>query len=549
MFTQTQFMKRLLALLLLCSLWACKKNDHDTSPPPPSKPDTVRAKITVWDGTQWNVDKPKGVPAVGAEVRLYSSVTYYKEGWVAYSAITDEHGVATFNNLPEGEYYMLAFKGVIHQGEISNTWDDGDGKTLLSDSIFQTQAEIDNPQTPRQPGAVPGDLRYKDINQDGLISDADMVATPYLKFSVTPKTDTAFSTIIANPVNHEMTLYKTEAQVDSALLPVVKTISTVYQRFRMLDGILSDDADCNGLPEWCEFDNFTFTADNAILANLWKDAYACILQLNRMKLSLDNFQSENKELRAQITAFRGLLFSDLMYYFGENVPITHKAKLPRTVTGDTRELRQAAYFQFSAAISDLPVEAPAGKKWRMTQDAAALIIARYTGAGSTWNILLKPILKRGKYSLVAPSQVFVSPDNSEIIWDMTFGMTPEFKQYFVRSGTTVNFFPVARYREALLLNVLNYSQFELDTISTLINTVRVNRQEAPITFTSFDDAQTELNRLLAVEFYREGFRFLRLGPQREAVLGSKGYQQHHHNLPIPSYILRDYPKVLQNEGY
>ncbi|WP_169515153.1 SusC/RagA family TonB-linked outer membrane protein [Hymenobacter norwichensis] len=41
----------------------------------------------------------------------------------------------------------------------------------VKEGLFQTQAEVD--AAPRQPGAAPGDIRYRDLNGDNVITDAD----------------------------------------------------------------------------------------------------------------------------------------------------------------------------------------------------------------------------------------------------------------------------------------------------------------------------------------------------------------------------------------
>ncbi|MFZ4725267.1 MAG: SusC/RagA family TonB-linked outer membrane protein, partial [Paludibacter sp.] len=51
---------------------------------------------------------------------------------------------------------------------------------LLSDGIFQTQAEIDDSPVQRFAGkVVPGDIKYKDINNDDVIDNMDRVMTDY----------------------------------------------------------------------------------------------------------------------------------------------------------------------------------------------------------------------------------------------------------------------------------------------------------------------------------------------------------------------------------
>ncbi len=63
---------------------------------------------------------------------------------------------------------------------------------LTAVGLFQSQAEIDHPNTPRQLfGPVqPGDVRYKDQNNDGFINEDDETA---LGYSVTPEISGSFS--------------------------------------------------------------------------------------------------------------------------------------------------------------------------------------------------------------------------------------------------------------------------------------------------------------------------------------------------------------------
>ena len=63
--------------------------------------------------------------------------------------------------LPWGSFYMLEWEG-----------------------IFQTQEEIDNSPKQFNDNTVPGDLKFKDHNQDGVINDADrvVIGNPFPKF-------------------------------------------------------------------------------------------------------------------------------------------------------------------------------------------------------------------------------------------------------------------------------------------------------------------------------------------------------------------------------
>ena len=54
----------------------------------------------------------------------------------------------------------------------------------VTDGIFQTQDEVNNHAT--QNGAVPGDIRFVDINGDGIVNDSDrtQIGDPFPDFTI-----------------------------------------------------------------------------------------------------------------------------------------------------------------------------------------------------------------------------------------------------------------------------------------------------------------------------------------------------------------------------
>ncbi len=547
-------MKRLLFLALSCSLWACKDDEvtPDVQPPQEEKP---TATVTVWDTKQWSTDNPKGVPAEGATVQLFASRQDYLNQKPAYTATTNKDGVAKFD-IPEGEYFMVANKG-----GLTNTWRDAQGNTRVSDTLFQSAAEIFDLTQPIQDNVLPGDFKYTDLNGDGKIDNNDVAEAPFFTLTVKKDSVNAIRALIGSTVNHA---YATYAEIEEKLhLTEFPKIAAAHRQMVMLDGILSDEADCQitNLPaSWCDIDQFKITPANSIVENIWKDHYASILELNKMLASLNGIQGEKADLIAQLRAFRAYLYLELHTYFGA-LPITDKLLMyPSVSRSSVDQTRKFIKDELTAVIPALTEDRPVTRPWYMTPSAANMLLARIAlteiDGGSAINYTDKVIATK-KYALADSAAVFTAPASNEIIWDMTTslttGLTSPFKDYFVRGGLKVDFCPAIRYTETYLLNAMGHILYgSIDEANKSINAVRTRGKKPAITLTTLDELRIELDALYKEELYREGFRFARLVLHRQAVavLGNKGYQPDRNELlPIPISVLEAYPKFYQNLGY
>ena len=540
-------MKKLLFLALSCSLWACKDDDKVT---PEVKPQQPTASVTVWDATQWSPEQPKGTLADGATVELYASQQDYLTKKPAYTATTNSSGVASFKDIPEGEYFMVATKN----GK-TNIWRDAQNMTRVSDTVFQSEAEIKDPQQPIQDNVLPGDFKYRDLNGDGIINNNDVAAAPFFKLVVKKDSVNTIRTLIGFTINHA---YTTLEAVETAFSSEFPKISAAHQQAVMLDGVLSDEADCQitNLPTgFCELDQFTFTAANSIVGDVWKNHYASILQLNRMLASLNGIQGDKAAIIAQLKGFRAFLYFELQNYFG-TLPMTDALLMPAGISpGSIYLTRYNIKKDLTDAIPSLPDASPAAKPWYMTAAAANMLLARVALLeinGSDAVTYTDKVIATKKYALTDSAKVFTAPASNEIIWDITANMNTPFKDYFVRGGLTVNFCPAIRYTETYLIKAMGKILSEdLSGANEAINTVRTRGKKPAITLATLDAARTELTALYKEELYREGFRFARLVLYNKAkeVLGSKGYQDKNALLPIPQSVLENYPNVHQNVGY
>ncbi|UPK70569.1 RagB/SusD family nutrient uptake outer membrane protein [Chitinophaga filiformis] len=542
-------MKKLLFLALSCSLWACKDDDKVTPEPqqPSQKP---TASITVWDATQWSPEQPKGTPADGATVELFTSREDYLMKKPAFTATTNGSGVVSFKDIPEGVYFMVATK----EGK-TNTWRDAQNMTRVSDTLFQSEAEIKDPTQPIQNNVLPGDFKYRDLNGDGMINNDDVAEAPF--FTITVKKDSVNTAraLIGRTVNHA---YPTLSAVEEAFSNEYPKISAAHQQMVMVDGVLSDDADCQiaNLPAgFCELDQFTFTPANSIIESAWKNHYASILQLNRMLASLNGIQGDKAAIIAQLKAFRAFLYLELQTYFG-TLPMTEQLLLPVGISpGSIYLTRYNIKKDLTDALPGLPDAAPAGKPWYMTSAGANMLLARialFEINGNDATTYTDKVIATKRYALADSAKVFTAPASNEIIWDITASMNTPFKDYFVRGGLTVNFCPAIRYTETYLLRAMGKILLEdLSGANEAINIVRTRGKKPAITLKTLDETRNELKILYKEELYREGFRYARLVLYNDAktVLGSKGYQDKHALLPIPQSVLEAYPNIHQNVGY
>ncbi|MCF6403571.1 RagB/SusD family nutrient uptake outer membrane protein [Chitinophaga filiformis] len=549
-------MKKALLPILLCSFFACKKEQPDPVSPPPMEDKTT--KITVWDATQWSESNPKGIPIEGATVELYATQQDYLIKKPALTATTDKNGIASFKDAKEGEYFIVAFKD-----QKTNTWADDLGHTKVSDTLFQSFGSINDPQQPIQRNAAPGDFMFRDLNGDAQIDNNDVSAAPFFKVIINNEAPVAASAIIGYPVNHEGAPINTMEEVKAAFAILAQQIGTTHQGFVMLDGVLSDESDGNIIgvesnlaADWQKIDQFQIGSSNAVIRRLWNEHYSSIFKINQLMADISRIAPGETEIRSQLHAFRALTYLDLFRYFGD-LPLVEESFMPYDASRSSAGTIEAyIYADVMNSFNNMPVTAPTATPWYATRAAVNMILAKLyietfyidgvmhvTDTG--WNTY-------EKLRLSDLSQVFVSPAGTEIIWAISPGLTSPFKEYFVKAGQTVNFFPVTRLTELYLLRALAYVLWHSwGAVGEELNIVANRSGKTVGVISNQDDALRELEKLYSGEFYREGFRyrFLHLTGQAATVLADKGYISYHRHMPIPDSVLMKHPIMTQNVGY
>lgn len=152
-------------ITVLLALVGCEKSDEL-----PTIKNEIQVKVyntSTWSATTGEMDVE-----TGATVFLMS-----QSGTV--SAQTDNNGIATFSDVKEKGYTLLASKGDLSNLINKNTVDGVEIGNLIV-GVYTSQADIDNWAS--YPNAVVGGIKLADINGDAVISNEDKVAGSYLNF-------------------------------------------------------------------------------------------------------------------------------------------------------------------------------------------------------------------------------------------------------------------------------------------------------------------------------------------------------------------------------
>jgi hypothetical protein len=126
-----------------------------------NNPHAGNAVFTIQDGSSWTVGNPTLTNVQGAVVNIYTDQTSITNNTPEYTANSDVNGIAKFNHLPAGSYFLIAQKG-----DLSNTING-----YIIAGIFQNSNDISS--WPRQSDAVVGGYKFLDLNGDGVINSRD----------------------------------------------------------------------------------------------------------------------------------------------------------------------------------------------------------------------------------------------------------------------------------------------------------------------------------------------------------------------------------------
>jgi len=509
------------------------------------------AEITVLDGTQWSTTDTLGKATAGADVMLYYSRNDFQNNQpAAATGKTDASGKITFANLPAGTYYLVAKKDDKYN-YIEPTTYNGELLAYKPLGIYQNANQLNT--LPRLPGSAIGDFIFLDANMDGIINSNDKTWIPF-EVVVTSNKTVQVKSLIGYLSNQQGAPFASKADAQQYLDNLYPSIGNWYQLQTVMDGILSDDADCSTLTSFCSLNNFTLNATNTYTTSLWQVGYSYISKLNRLIINvpaLNLSATEANTLIAQAKGLRGFIYLELATYYG-GLPLQSGItdyNLSRSSLTDTYTFIKN---DLTAAAGILPNKFTGADNRRISADACKLLLARVAMAQGDYTKakqLTGELIQNATYSLVTSSTIFASDNNAEIIWNINTGFVSAYSSFY-NDGNSKTFSPVARYAEVLLINTeARVNMNELD--ATYINDLLTRRSQSTVTFSNASQARDIVWLTWKNELSREGQRFAKLVKWGTAmqVLGASGFKEYNGLLPIPQYLINQNPNIYQNAGY
>lgn len=514
-------------------------------------------EVTVWDATEWSPENSMGKVAPGAHVAIYRTQADYANDNPLFEEESDTQGKVIFNDVEPGIYYIVATKG-----DMSNifykTKNQGDElyTGMVSVGIFQSQAQID--AAAANQASKLGNFEWMDINGDGRISNDDKVPMPAEFVDIEEGNIVPISILIGYNDNDTMGPLRRESQVlDFLTGGYIGITDWLSKEIPLLDGVLSDDAEApnDGYSTYLglqSIDNFTFSANNVAINQLWNVAYRNISNLNKLIHDVPNVNMANKsQVLAQARALRAAIYIELMTYYG-NVPIQTEVVMEAAIVSSSK---QEVYEYIKQELTEIQKNMPSANTGSLGQlnnlfasallSKAALVNKDYALAAAA----AAEVINSGKYVLESPTSAFTQT-SKETIWGYPASFTNEFRAYFF--GRT--FSPVIRLSEIYFIAA--EASIQTGNFQKAIGYLNPVLQNNSLPGLSGAESTSAINNALRnawkTTMPKEGMRFANLVRWEIApeVLGDKGFNASKHNLlPIPQAVIDQFNGIIQNPGY
>ena len=511
--------------------------------------------FTLWDTRKWSPANPKGAPAAGATVELYTSQLGFAGGDVpVYHANADKDGVVTLNGVKSGTYYAFAFAGPAQVWNIFMPYIEPQSDGLLYGFVADTV--LDNN----------GNFLYKDINGDGLVTFADQVPMPALTVTAA-KNKTSNSTILlGNFYKPLQSVSDGQNMLDSAY----RQFLVAYANLVAIDGVSSDDAGCNqSQPNYCPFDNFSETPGNPLLAPIWTQAYTNIGRVNHILRDaqfMTGNASDISNLVAQARALRASTYLQLEPYFGDLPYVFDFGSVlgPGVSRSPATVILDSVYNDLVAAIPNLPTTQSEGTL-AITKYAAQFLLAKaslyYQDYASVAHYIAPVINNGGVFQLTSsPYGRLTGMTSSETIWAPSYSNIGAYQSWYFNGNlpVTVSVVPVASLTEALLIDAearINIGDAsDIQTAQNDLNLLQQRSGQTMVSFTSRTDGMPVLQSIWRREMLYQGDRFYNLVRWGIAVndpdLLSNGFIIGRSTLlPVPQIEQTASINIRQNPGY
>jgi hypothetical protein len=448
----------------------------------------------------------------GAEIKIYNGSS------LTGTYTTNAEGIAIVI-LEEGEYNYIVTKG--NEKNISS-----DGYLIAG--IFSTIEEIN--RFPKQSNATIGGLKFKDMNDDGIIDGQDNIENARLNVVK----DASVEVYIAD----DYVLFPTVITDYSALLKAMNLeLKSMLNLAWQTDAAITHEV-APSFP-FDVFSNFSFYPSSSIVLEMFTKPYRLNRYANKTIERINDLsnaiEDEKQRLLSESLFYRAYAYATLLNYFG-GVPtvlsISINAPLPvRKSTGDVAD-------QIFSDLSQVVSVDNGTLKYMASQLEAR--VALNQGLYQKAFGAAKRIIDSHQYDLPAGGAF-----GSDAVGE---GFDLQLPATMMKGEWSYPF----RYAEILLL----YAEAAIGLENNAIALQAVNQLEQwqglPKTeLTNTENIRNSINTLWTVILNKEGHRFAQLkrcGKFLE-LLGQYGAAEKHKLLPIPPRELDLNPNMTQNPGW
>ena len=467
--------------------------------------------------TNWSVmDSVQGRPIEGAEVTVYTA-----DGKTLGVYYTDANGeVSVKHNEPEISYTAIS------GDSLSNIYDG-----FMVEGIFTSQVEIDAWPSYIISTPKPGDLKFADVNGDGIIDNSDKVNGIPQRYIRYADGETLKSSVVY------LTSNRITPSTDWAQMLQSQKDEWNKQLKSFLNLTRETDAKLIGYIEVPNMFNSNYF--NQWGENIWNSGYSLInsyLQANdKFTNSNDcpeNVKSEWATASLRMQAECALIYSELSKFFGE-------VSVINDITGQMPPRNNDALVDYmNYLINMLPSE---------YSTAVSALVSRIYLSDREYDRALdqcKKIISTGNYSLPADSSLVFSQKNGNNV------ILGGYDDSDFKYAKGLYYHPV-RYCEIMF----TAAEAALETGRTMeayeyINQTRLFRGYPPI---ENGLTQDELRRVLwntwNNEMLLESATYFNLRRWGIYVASMPDAQNKHQLLPIPTDAMKENPNLTQNPGY
>jgi hypothetical protein len=492
---------------------------------------------------QWAPGAAACIPAEGAEVKIYQGET------LVQTCRTDAEGVAAAQ-LEAGDYTYTAARG--DEKNIS-------AEGYLIAGIFTSQGEINHSpavKTGETPdgGTVyrtlhPGDLKYVDINGDGIIDSQDVVEKASLSVDRAAEVDVYIAS--GDPVP----AYTFDYGQEKAMMK--QSFKDMLALANQIDAAMTHEA---VLPEFGNYMDFTFGPSDSKLGMLWDNPYIVVKSANNILTytgDADNIsEAEKAEYKAEARYYRAYAYSVLLNYFGGAISPGWAFGVPIIATahpsGDEPRNSHSEVVEFILADCDEAIAfAPAALRCAASQ------------------IKVRVLFQKGELVLDFSRVYQASQQNLDMCQAAGYGLPANLEwggsdaigegisysaaayPEIMRKGDPV--YPV-RYVETLLLyaEAANETGRSTEALQA-INQIVMAKGQVPILSTGSSQAEIReaIINLCSNELNKEGLAFARLKRTGRFMptLSQYGATEWHQLLPVPASVMNSNPNIQQSPGW